>query len=59
MAEGLIEVVWEDVTEYVPAVVTALIMPFAFSIAEGIAIGFIVYATIQGSESSAGSSPPG
>ena len=47
MAKGLIEVDWEDVTEYVPAVVTALIMPFTFSIAEGIAIGFIVYAGIK------------
>ena len=47
MAKGLIEVDWEDVTEYVPAVVTALVMPFAFSIADGIAIGFIVYAGIK------------
>ena len=47
MAKGMIEVDWEDVTEYVPAVVTALVMPFAFSIAEGIAIGFIVYAGIK------------
>lgn len=47
MAKGLTEVDWEDVTEYAPAVVTALVMPFAFSIAEGIAIGFIVYAGIK------------
>ncbi len=47
MAKGLVEVDWEDVTEYVPAVVTALAMPFTFSIAHGIAIGFIVYAGIK------------
>ena len=47
MAKGLTEVDWEDVTEYGPAVVTALIMPFVFSIADGIAIGFIVYAGVK------------
>ncbi|MHA1567757.1 MAG: NCS2 family permease, partial [Alphaproteobacteria bacterium] len=47
MAKSLIEVDWEDVTEYIPAVVTALAMPFTFSIAHGIAIGFIVYAGVK------------
>jgi AGZA family xanthine/uracil permease-like MFS transporter len=44
MARGLIEMDWEDVTEYVPGVVTALAMPLTFSIANGIAFGFITYA---------------
>jgi adenine/guanine/hypoxanthine permease len=44
MARGLIEMDWEDVTEYVPGVVTALAMPLTYSIATGIAFGFITYA---------------
>jgi adenine/guanine/hypoxanthine permease len=43
MARGLAEVDWEDVTEYAPAVVTAIAMPLTFSIANGIAFGFITY----------------
>ncbi|MDP6787338.1 MAG: NCS2 family permease [Rhodospirillales bacterium] len=35
---------WEDVTEYAPAMLAAMLMPLTFSIANGIAIGFIVYA---------------
>ena len=47
MARGLTEVEWDDVTEAAPAMVTALTMPFTFSIAEGIAFGFISYAVIK------------
>ncbi len=47
MARSLTEVAWEDVTEAAPAVITALTMPFTFSIAEGIAFGFISYAAIK------------
>ena len=44
MTRGLAEVDWEDPTEYAPAVVTAISMPLTFSIATGIAFGFITYA---------------
>jgi AGZA family xanthine/uracil permease-like MFS transporter len=47
MARGLSEIDWEDVTEYAPAVITALAMPFTFSIANGIALGFIAYAAVK------------
>jgi AGZA family xanthine/uracil permease-like MFS transporter len=47
MARGLVEIDWEDVTEYAPAVVTALAMPLTFSIANGIAFGFITYAGVK------------
>ncbi len=47
MARSLAEIVWDDVTEAVPAVVTALAMPFTFSIAHGIAFGFITYAAAK------------
>src|SRR6185312_6220259 len=43
MARGIAELDWDDVTEYAPAMVTALTMPLTFSIANGIAFGFITY----------------
>ena len=47
MARGLTEVEWDDITEAAPAVITAITMPFTFSIADGIAFGFISYAGIK------------
>ncbi len=47
MARGLAELDWEDVTEYVPGVVAAVTMPLTFSIANGIAFGFVAYAAIK------------
>lgn len=47
MARGLAEIDWSDLTEAAPAVMTALAMPFTFSIADGIAFGFISYAVIK------------
>jgi len=47
MARGLVEIEWDDITEAAPAVITAIAMPFTFSIAEGIAFGFISYAGIK------------
>ena len=43
MVRGLAEIEWDDLTESAPAVVTAISMPFTFSIAHGIAFGFITY----------------
>jgi len=47
MTRGLTEIEWSDITEAAPAVITAIAMPFTFSIAEGIAFGFISYASIK------------
>lgn len=47
MTRGLAEIDWEDVTEFAPAVVTAIAMPLTFSIAHGLGIGFITYAAIK------------
>jgi AGZA family xanthine/uracil permease-like MFS transporter len=47
MMRGLVEIEWDDITEAAPAVITAISMPFTFSIAEGIAFGFISYALIK------------
>ncbi len=47
MASGLAEINWEDITEAAPVVVTALAMPFTYSIANGIAFGFIAWTAIK------------
>ncbi len=47
MIRGLAEIDWDDLTESAPAVVTAIGMPFTYSIAHGIAFGFITYAAIK------------
>lgn len=47
MLSGLVGIDWRDLTEAAPVVVTCLAMPFTFSIAEGIAMGFITYAAIK------------
>ncbi len=47
MVRGLSEIDWEDITEYAPAVVTAVMMPLTYSIATGIGLGFITYAVIK------------
>ena len=47
MANGLKMVDLDDVTDAAPAVVTALMMPLTFSIANGIALGFVTYAVLK------------
>jgi AGZA family xanthine/uracil permease-like MFS transporter len=38
---------WDDATDAIPAVVLTLAMPFTFSIASGIGLGFIAHAAIK------------
>jgi len=47
MLRELIDLNWDDTTETVPAAVTALAMPFTYSIANGLAFGFITYAAAK------------
>lgn len=47
MLRELVDLNWEDTTEAVPAVLTALMMPFTYSIANGVAFGFITYAGLK------------
>ena len=47
MLRELTELNWDDTTEVVPAAVTALMMPFTYSIANGLAFGFIAYGLIK------------
>src|SRR5450830_1934014 len=47
MLRELADIDWNDTTECVPAVITALVMPFTYSIANGLALGFISYAALK------------
>jgi adenine/guanine/hypoxanthine permease len=47
MLRELVDIKWEDTTESIPAVITALLMPFTYSIANGVAFGFISYAGLK------------
>ena len=47
MMRELVEINWNEVTEAAPAALTALIMPFTYSIANGLAFGFISYAVLK------------
>ena len=47
MMRDLTELDWNESTEVIPAAITALMMPFTYSIANGLAFGFISYAAIK------------
>ena len=47
MLREFVEIDWDDVTESAPAVLTAITMPFTYSIANGLAFGFVSYALIK------------
>ena len=47
MMSAVKEIDYTDVTEYAPAVVTIVAMPLTFSIAHGIAFGFITYTGVK------------
>lgn len=47
MLSDLADIDWKDPTEVAPACVTAMMMPFTYSIANGIAFGFLAYAAIK------------
>jgi AGZA family xanthine/uracil permease-like MFS transporter len=47
MLRELTELDWDETTEVIPAAVTALAMPFTYSIANGLAFGFITYAVLK------------
>ena len=47
MLRSTLEIDWEDMTEAAPAFLTIAFMPFTYSIADGIAMGFISYALIK------------
>ncbi|WP_158891580.1 MULTISPECIES: NCS2 family permease [unclassified Pseudomonas] len=47
MTSGLAEIEWDDLTTAAPVLVTALAMPLTYSIANGIAFGFITWTVIK------------
>ncbi|WP_141701383.1 NCS2 family permease, partial [Methyloceanibacter marginalis] len=47
MAASFGAIHWEDATEYIPALIIALMMPLAYSIATGIGLGFIAYVILK------------
>ncbi len=47
MMRELVEIDWADITEATPAALTALVMPFTYSIANGLAFGFISYVVLK------------
>lgn len=47
MMFSLKEIDWEDITEAAPAAVVLLFTPLTYSIADGIALGFITYTAIK------------
>lgn len=47
MTGGLADIAWDDLSEAAPVVIAALSMPLTFSIANGIALGFISWTAIK------------
>ena len=47
MMKSCLEIDWNDLTEAAPAFFTIAFMPFTYSIANGIAMGFISYAVVK------------
>lgn len=47
MLKSALDVAWDDATEAVPAFVTVVGMPLTFSIANGLALGFVSYPLVK------------
>lgn len=47
MLTNLQQLHWDDMTEVIPALVTVVMIPLSFSIANGIAVGFISFVAIK------------
>ncbi|HLT99536.1 MAG TPA: NCS2 family permease [Burkholderiaceae bacterium] len=47
MLREITEIDWNEISEATPAALTALIMPFTYSIANGLAFGFISYVVLK------------
>ena len=47
MIKGAVSINWNDMEEAIPAFLTISVMPFAYSISDGIGFGFIGYAVIK------------
>jgi AGZA family xanthine/uracil permease-like MFS transporter len=47
MARGIVHIDWSDATESLPAFLVVIGIPFAWSIADGIALGFVAYPILK------------
>ncbi len=47
MSRSIERIAWGDITEAFPAFVTIVVMPFTFSIANGLAAGFVTYTVMK------------
>ncbi|WP_438866121.1 NCS2 family permease [Pseudomonas abieticivorans] len=47
MMSGMAHINWDEATDSIPAIVTAIMMPLTFSVADGIALGFITYVALK------------
>ncbi len=47
MAQSIGRITWDDLTEAIPAFLVIVMMPLAWSIADGIAIEFIAYPVLK------------
>jgi AGZA family xanthine/uracil permease-like MFS transporter len=47
MSQGVARIRWEDLTEAIPAFLVIVLMPLTWSIADGIAAGFIAYPLLK------------
>lgn len=47
MVHSVTRIDWKDYSESIPAFLTLIIIPLTFSIADGLAIGFISFAAIK------------
>lgn len=47
MIRPILKIDWKDITEAIPAFLVIIMMPLTFSIASGVAVGFIAYALIK------------
>ncbi|MCF5149609.1 NCS2 family permease [Pseudomonas sp. PA-6-3F] len=47
MMASMAHINWDEATDSIPAIVTAIMMPLTFSVADGIALGFITYVALK------------
>jgi xanthine/uracil/vitamin C permease (AzgA family) len=48
MMQNVTKIEWKDYTESIPAFLIIVGIPFSYSIADGLALGFISYAVVKG-----------
>ena len=47
MMGSMAHIEWDDATDSIPAIVTVIMMPLTFSVADGIALGFITFVVLK------------